>query len=839
MQRFVSIILLFLMCLATSAQTINQKGVTYRYNGKNKRTPIGGVYIKTVTANNGVVSDESNGTFTLVLNSLQMGSRIGNVRVTKQGMMVFNQQAVDEWSVRKDPLCLILCNADEFQKQKKNLIAIGESQAKKKYDKKLAELKKQNDAQQLKIDEYYNKLDSLEDEYQNALKHMDEYADVFARIDESEVDTVVQRAIEMFNRGEIEESLRLFEQGNYMKKLDAALHTKEQAKELRLVADSVEILADKDIEECVNNIKVQIAAYKINNDFQKVGKLLKELADKTNTLDAIWRFAVFCEDQNKLHEALSYHQKGLFIAKRCKYVDSLFVSSFEFGIGGCFHRQRDYDNAELMYKTAINTIHSIVDTNKEAIVMIYVHYYIRLANLYSETNQTEKFMGIYNALIEPLNNICNNAKGIVESELASLYFDMAGNFRRIKEHNKSEDFYKKAIKYIIYTDSLYNGNFKHPKIRANIALAGLYLETCKYIDAEKIYTICLNMLQQEAKINAYKYEPDLAITLMNLALLYSKTGRYSDSEELYKTSMIIFERLVKRNPAVYEADLARLYANMADMYHDSQQYEECELMYNSSVSIYNRLYSINPKLYGSSIIRTMTRLAYIKKYLNKNEESEELFRGALKTCDILKEQYHQIYEKEIADCCFELGHIKMQQKDNHEAKKLFEHSLQITKRLNNSGENNKEDLYATNLFSLFLLHFSEKEYQSAYHYGSELLVILQSLYLDNADKWKYNYLRQLVQQSVLANYLGKFEEGEQHSRQALREDPTFQVSYANIAVSLLMQGKTAEAEQLYRQYKNDYRKVFMEHITELEQLGTIPEERKNDVERIKAMLKEE
>ena len=64
MKRFVTIILLFLMCFATSAQTINQKGVTYRYNGKNKRTPIGGVYIKAVTANNGEVSDESNGTFT-------------------------------------------------------------------------------------------------------------------------------------------------------------------------------------------------------------------------------------------------------------------------------------------------------------------------------------------------------------------------------------------------------------------------------------------------------------------------------------------------------------------------------------------------------------------------------------------------------------------------------------------------------------------------------------------------------------------------------------------------------------------------------------------------------
>ena len=139
MQRIFSIALMLHMCLAIQSQTINQKGVTYRYNGKNKRTPIGGVYIKPVTANNGVVSDEGNGTFTLVLKSLQMGSRIGNVRVTKQGMMVFNQQAVDDWHVRKDPLCLILCDADEFQRQKKNLIAIGERQAQKKYEKKLAE----------------------------------------------------------------------------------------------------------------------------------------------------------------------------------------------------------------------------------------------------------------------------------------------------------------------------------------------------------------------------------------------------------------------------------------------------------------------------------------------------------------------------------------------------------------------------------------------------------------------------------------------------------------------------------------------------------------------------
>lgn len=131
MKLLLSFITTLLLIISAQAQTITQKGITYRYNGKKPRSSIGGVYIKPVSADNGVVSDKANGTFVMSLKNLQMGSRIGSVRVTKQGMMVFNQQAVDEWSVRKDPLCLILCDANEFQKQKKRLIAIGEKTSQK------------------------------------------------------------------------------------------------------------------------------------------------------------------------------------------------------------------------------------------------------------------------------------------------------------------------------------------------------------------------------------------------------------------------------------------------------------------------------------------------------------------------------------------------------------------------------------------------------------------------------------------------------------------------------------------------------------------------------------
>lgn len=214
MKRIV-LLLLAAICMATvSAQVVTQKGVVYKYNGQNAKTPLGGVYIKAATTNNGVVSGED-GTFTLMLNNVKKGSRIGKVHVKKQGMIVFNQQTVDEWVVGDKPLCLIMCDSVEFQKQKDNLTAIGRNEAKKMYDKKLEELNRQKKAQQLQLDEYYNKLDSLDKNYQNTLRHMEEWVNVFASIDESELDSLSQKALDMFKRGEAEEAFRLLEQHLY------------------------------------------------------------------------------------------------------------------------------------------------------------------------------------------------------------------------------------------------------------------------------------------------------------------------------------------------------------------------------------------------------------------------------------------------------------------------------------------------------------------------------------------------------------------------------------------------------------------------------------------------
>ena len=294
----------------TNALAIDQLGFVYKYNGKKQRTPLGGVYIKVATSPNGVVSQEQNGQFVLKLKDIKMGDAMGNAIVQKTGMMVFNKEEVSRWSVQRKPLVLIVCDANEFQKHKDQLIAIGRNQAEKKYKQKIEQLKAQNAKQQLSLDQYYAKLDSIEKEKENALANMDEYADMFARIDESEVDTLAQRAIELFNQGKLVESIKLFERGNYLEKLDDALKVKAQGENMRQKGDSAVMLANKDIDEYTKSIQAQVAAYKMNNEWDKAGELLKAVADKLNNYEALMEFAVFSLEQNNYDEALKYSSFG-------------------------------------------------------------------------------------------------------------------------------------------------------------------------------------------------------------------------------------------------------------------------------------------------------------------------------------------------------------------------------------------------------------------------------------------------------------------------------------------------------------------------------------------------
>ena len=666
-------------CNVLAQSVLVQRGITYRYNGKNPRIPIGGVYVKTATSPNGVVSDEGNGTFALKLQNIKMGDRLGRATVSKTGLMIFNQQAVDEWSARKEPLKLILCDANQFQKQKNNLITIGRNQAEKKYKKRLAELEKKNKAQQLTLDEYYAKLDSINRERDNAEKHMDEYADMFARIDESEVDTLAQRAIELFNQGQLEKAIKLFERGNYLKKIDDALKIKTQAEELRQKADSAEVLADKDIEEYKKSIQAQVSAYKMSNEWDKAGELLKGLADKLQTLDAIWEYANFSQNQNQ------------FVA------------------------------AENYYKLYINKLSSFSDTKSEEYEQNLADIYNNLGLLYCDTHRFPDSEQMYKLALEIYKRLSASNPQVYEPNLAGNYDNLANLYKATQRFPDSEQMYKSSLE-IRQRLSASNPLVYEPDLATSYNNLGLlYSDTQRFHESEQMYKTSLEIRQRLSASNPQVYESDLADSYHNLGLLYNRIQRFPESEQMYKSSLEIYKRLSASNPQDYELDLARSYICLGVLYSDVQCFLKSEQMYKSALEIYKRLIGEYPQFYGQ---QQAICLFWLAESQVKQEKYAEAISPLEKALEFYKKEAEQgtsiDFYTTIMSC---LQQLYEQEKKNSQAYQCYKQNIPLLKTLYQSDKSNyKEQLNGILVNQSFYAIF-EKQYAEAETYSKEALEV--------------------------------------------------------------------------------------------------------------------
>ena len=737
-------LLIAALCV-TNALAIDQLGIAYRYNGKKQRTPIGGVYVKVATSPNGVVSDKKNGQFVLKLDGLGMGDPLGMVTVSKRGMVVLNKDEVDRWSVQKKPLVLILCDANEFQKLKDRLVAIGRSQAKKKHKQELAKLEALNAKKQLTLEQYYAKRESIDKKMEHALAHMDEYADLFARIDESEIDAVSQKAFDLFKQGHIDEAIDLFKKNEQKAKMPSI---SEKTEEMRQLADSAGSLAQQDIDESMEQAKAYVEALKYKGEWEEAGRVLKELADTLGTYEAMMEYADFARRQNQ------------------------------------------YAEAETYYKLCKDKIAPLVKTNPE----------------------------------------------LYEPQLAKVYINLGVVYYCTKRFNESEQMHKAALE-IRKRLADANPQAHEPDLAVCYKHLGLlYFETQRYDESEQMHKAALQIRKRLADANPQTYESDLADNYNNLACLYRATQRYAESELLSKTAMAIYKRLADANPQACEPDLARSYNNLANLYSDTQRYTESEKMYKDALEILKRLADANPQAYEPDLAATYNNLANLYSKTQRYAESEQMYKAAIAIYERLYEGAPQQYQSRLAKGYFDYGMAMLNNNKSNEAIEPVERSLKLCKDMMNDKPD--KALYAANLSCLVGLHNTNKDYATAYTYNKELLPLLKANYDDDAVKWKVVYSGQLLSQSFYANVLGKFEEGELHSLEALKVDSTQHLAYTNLAAAYLLQGKYEAAEKLYRQYKSELKEGFLSDFDELAKAGVIPAERMADVEKIKKMLNE-
>ena len=846
MKRTVFIITILLIAVGmTNGQTITQKGVAYRYNGKQQRKPLGNVTISYSNNQRSTLSNEQNGEFTLTLSGLKMGDPIGFVEVKKREMMVFNQHAVKEWSIRKEPLMLVLCNADEFERQKENLINIGKREAKKKYDRQKAELEAKLNASQMKQQEYEAALDKAYDELERFQKNVGEYADLFARIDESEVDTLAQRALDMFNQGKVEEAIRLFEQGHYMEKLDKALKNSQQADQLKAVAEHVKEQATQDSLKALQSLKAQIEAYKMNNEWNKTGELLKGLADRLNTVNEKWDYAEFCVNQLNYTEAEDYLKQTLVLVEKLNGTDK-------------------------------NNIHY----HKTKIDALY-----RLATIYMSTDRFAESEKLFNEAIDLCKQLAFNNPQKYDYELALALYGISNLYHITLRDEESKQYFKKALDVSYKSEDDFrcalffiNAINKFPGIWLNrllmydellekaqiiykqaishrtqipedqfaqllISLADFYLKEGWYFlkkeEQMQLFQQCEKMYEEA--IDSYRilvkkeqwHKPNLAYSIASLGFFYSnikKTNLISSEryESLLLEAYYLYKELYVDNPKAYKSVIANIAEEIAfACLGDSLRYKSSETFYLESIKIYQELSTTNPDIYEKELARTTRGLAFLYQAEKRFSESEKAYLEAL---DIFKrlaignpqpylsnvenimEEILVLYEKwgnhtkeqeniikEIRSIYIELGHLTEQTKYIENLFSVFNWYEELL-----INENRIEDIYK------FLVEL----YPHLVNNLSEALNINEDLSSLHSDYWERKSYYEIL--------LKKYSEAEKSARSGLEITPTGNLTFLNLVAALIFQGKFLEVKDLYIKKKDVFSSSFLDVLKELGEHDAIP-----------------
>lgn len=261
-------------------------------------------------------------------------------------------------------------------------------------------------------------------------------------------------------------------------------------------------------------------------------------------------------------------------------------------------------------------------------------------------------------------------------------------------------------------------------------------------------------------------------------------------------------------------------------------------MYKEALETYRRLAMSNPQAYEPDRAATLNNLANLYKSTQRFEESEAMYKETLETYRHLAMSNPQVYESDVALTQYNLGHLKVSLKQYSEAIAPFEEALEIYKRLSKTNPA-QQQWYEGPLYYLSQLYPTEKNYLAAFKANQKWLPVMRKHYEADRESLRISFAESLGDQSYYAIFVKQYAEAELYAREGLAVDSTKHAIYTNLAAALLFQGKYAEAETIYRQYKDEFKDGFLNDFKLFAEADVIPEEWKEDVERIKRMLNED
>ena len=663
--RIKSCLILFglIAAVVCMAQT-QQKGVAYRYNGKNPRTPLANVTISYDGGRRTVVSGED-GTFILTLPDSKMGDRIGTVTVRKREMTVFNQQTVDEWNVRKEPLCLILCDKEEFEHQREKLIGIGRREATKKYEQQKILLEKEVSEGRLKMAEMEARLDHAYELLEKRKTLIADYADQLVRIDQSELDESMQKVLMLYENGQVEEAVDMLDKMRLTELFEHSMEKKNlHEKELHTARQDSAMIQAK--------IRSSIAIYQNSGEYEKAGEQMKALADILKKTDDRCSYANFCFTQNKLREAENYYLLALA------------------DIQG---NDSSNDPQQLSSKSVLLNNLGIIYQNTQR---------------YSESEQ------MYGMALDIKRRLVSMAPDEHEAGLAQMLNNMGVLYRKIGRNAESRKALTEALSIYEHLNKTTPQRYEKNMALTKSNMADLIATTAGGGESDSIYLESITMMRQMAAADPQAHEPELATTLNNLAVFYNKKGQREKSLQTYQEALDINRRLAQTNPQAYNPQLVTTLSNMATLYWNLNRIDESEKLYREALSIKEQLAKSLPQTYEQQLPMALGNLAMACRKSGRLDESEQLLlRAVAIDRKLMVNGDKTTFQRNLLNHLRQLAIVYEKKKDQAKCLQTYQEALSESKTLATAASTVPDVETARLLYAIGTLQIEMERYADA------------------------------------------------------------------------------------------------------------------------------
>ncbi|MDR3296714.1 MAG: tetratricopeptide repeat protein [Prevotellaceae bacterium] len=374
------------------------------------------------------------------------------------------------------------------------------------------------------------------------------------------------------------------------------------------------------------------------------------------------------------------------------------------------------------------------------------------------------------------------------------------NYRLQKSPDKAETYYRRCID--LYEQlAASNPTLYTPELAQTLYAGGRYFGGLQeFSKAERAYLRCVELYEKLMIGDMKTYMPQMAATLTNLALSYTDQNLYDKAEPCYTRALGMYDVMTKDRPGAYRPQLASLLSSLGHVCYMQKNIAGCEKYTQRCAEIYATLASENPKQYMPDWAMMLNNLGNIYNLQNNYGKARTTYTQCF-------EAYQDLVKQNPAEYAIYLSNV---------AEMLAE------------------------------ICRSTHDYRAAIRYTSYNIDLLSARKDTVTSEYPYYLARSYGKQALYNLCIKEFSLAEEHARKGLDADNTQQWIQVYLAYALLLQSHYyySEAEEMLRNlaktiYKNDetYRQIMLESLAEFEQAGVILDDRKEDVEKIRQMLR--